>query len=289
MSEGGASGGASPQAPEPVTGFVDIHCHVLPGIDDGAEDIEQSLAFLRTAAANGTSAIIATPHQHPLRYPNQPSTLRVAHERLLLAMEEARARGERLPDVALGAEVHLDEGLPRLIEAGERLRLAGGQYLLFELPDTFPLRAVEQVVFDLQVLGITPVLAHPERIPQFLRQPAQLRRLVEQGALGQATGSSVAGVFGAPCREITLAFIREGLIHVVASDAHDERRRTTSLREACDALRSEFGDALASALLVERPRAILEGRDVDVEPQATAPADMPESGAMALLRRLFRG
>lgn len=272
----------------PLAGCVDVHCHVLPGVDDGAADLEQSLRFLRRAAASGTAAIVATPHQHPVRYPNRADVLRAAHERLLEAIAGARERGESLPDVHLGAEVHLDEGLPRLVESGERLMLGPGRHLLLELPDAFPIRAVEQLVFELQVQGVTPVLAHPERIRQFLREPDQLRRLVERGALAQATGSSVAGVFGAPCREATLAFLEEGLVHVVASDAHDDVRRTTSLEAARAALAEAFGEPFAREVLESRPRAILEGRPVTVEPPPRR-ADGGIRGRWSSLRRLFGG
>ena len=263
-----------------VDGFVDAHCHVLPGVDDGAKDLETSLGFLRAAAAAGTSTIIATPHQHPGRYPNRATTLADAHARLLEAIAAVREQGETLPDVKLGAEVHLDAGLPALIEAGERLRLAGGPYLLLELPEVFPLAQVEELVYELQLACVLPVLAHPERIPQFLRQPDQLRRLVDRGALGQVTGSSVSGVFGAPCREITFRFLREGLVHLVASDAHDLTRRTPSLSDAEAALTAELGAEAARSLLIDVPRAILEGDVIPSMPRMTPAAEpsKPRSG-----------
>ncbi len=270
-----------------MTGFVDVHCHVLPGVDDGAPDLAASLDFLRLAAASGTAEIIATPHQHPGRYPNDAATLGRAHDVLQAAIAEARASGESLPAVHLGAEVHLDAGLPALVAAGERLRLAGGACLLLELPDMFPIKAIEELVFELQVAGVVPVLAHPERIGQFLRQPEQLRGLVERGAIGQATGSSVAGVFGEPCRAVTEQWLREGLLHVVASDAHDLVRRTPDLSRAAAELDRLFGEPWSRAFLSDRPRALLAGRPCDTTPPPPpAPEPAPRKSSW---RRWFGG
>lgn len=251
---------------------VDLHCHVLPGIDDGAPDVETSLRFLRLAREGGTTDVVATPHQHPGRYPNTAERIRAAHATLLEAM---RRSGEELPRVHVGAEVHLDGDLRRLVASGELLRLAG-PWLLLELPDVFRMKDVEQLVFELQVDGVRPILAHPERIGQFLRQPDQLMTLIGRGALGQATGSSIAGVFGEPCRAVTERWIREGLLHVVASDAHEMRRRTTDLRAARSEVARLFGEPAAALMLSERPRAVLEGRAVTTEPP---PAPLSEGPA----------
>jgi protein-tyrosine phosphatase len=265
-------------------GFVDVHCHVLPGIDDGAPDIEASLRMLRLAAESGTATIVATPHQHPIRYPNDAARIRDAHALLLEAMGD-----EDLPRVLLGAEVHLDAGLPARVAAGELLTLAGSRHLLLELPDAFELGAIEALVYELQLGGLVPVLAHPERIPQLLRRPEQLRRLVDLGALGQATGSSVAGVFGRPCRDVTFGFLRDGLIHVIASDAHEMVRRTTSLAAAEEAVRAELGAPAAQALFIDNPRDLVEGRDVAHALPFDPTGREPASKGRGLLRRLFGG
>ena len=246
--------------------MVDVHAHVLPGVDDGAPDLQASLEMLRQSARCGTTDLVATPHQHPARYPNEPEVLLAAYEELSAALEVARASGERLPRVHLGAEVHLDGDIAGLVASGRRLRLASGPYLLLELPDVFHVEAVDELVHELLLAGVTPLLAHPERIGQLLRHPGQLRRLVDLGALGQVTGSSLAGDFGRPCRGVAEESLAEGMLHVVASDAHDLRRRTTDLSRARAAVGALMGERAVRVLFEERPRAILEGRAFDPEP-----------------------
>jgi protein-tyrosine phosphatase len=262
---------------------VDLHSHVLPGVDDGAPDLETSLAMLRLAREGGTSDIVATSHQHPGRYPNEPEILRTAFENLSRAAKAAVAAGEDLPRLHLGAEVHLDGDLLELLRRGRRLRLAGGPWVLLELPDVFPQAPVEQLVFRMQADGLWPLLAHPERIGQFLRQPEQLLRLVEMGALGQATGSSLCGDFGPPCRDVTVSWLRQGLLHLVASDAHDLRRRTPDLARARAAAREIFGAASERRWFEERPRAVLEGKPLEVDPPRP-----PERARRGILGRLLR-
>lgn len=268
-----------------MSGIVDVHCHVLPGVDDGAPDVATSLEFLRQAHAAGTSDIIATSHQHAGRYPNEAGALRRAHDVLLEARERAVAAGEELPAVHLGAEVHLDGDIAAAVAAGERLVLAGGPYLLLELPDAFPLKAVEDLIFRLHLAGIVTLLAHPERVGQLLRHPEQLRRLVGLGALGQLTGSSIAGDFGRPCREASERLLKDGLVHVVASDAHDLKRRPPKLDRARAAVEDLLGTEAAIDLLERRPRAVLEGRRFDVPPPAE-PAPEPAGWPRRLRARL---
>ena len=265
-------------------GMVDVHCHVLPGVDDGAPDVETAIGFLRAAQAGGTRAIVATPHQHPGRYPNDGATLRAAYDLLL---EARAAAGEELPEVLLGAEVHLDHDLPARVEAGELLTLAGGPYLLLELPDQFAWPDVEDAVWRLRLADRVPVIAHPERCGPVLREPARLRRLVDLGCLVQVTGSSVAGVFGEPCRAQTEEFLRQGLVHVVASDAHDLRRRTPDLAPARRAVEALLGGAAAARLFEEHPLALLEGRPLAVVPPPEAPS--PRPGLLARLGFRRRG
>jgi protein-tyrosine phosphatase len=251
---------------------IDLHCHVLPGVDDGAPDMATALQFLRAAAEAGTTDLIATSHQHAGRYPNDAATLRSAHAALCQERERLVASGERLPRVHLGAEVHLDGDVACEVAAGQRLRLAGGPYLLLELPDVFSPREVEEEIFRLQLAGTHIVLAHPERIGQLLRQPAVLRRLVERGAIGQVTASSLAGDFGAPCRDVAFAWIGEGLLHVAGSDAHDLKRRPPRLDRARAEVESRLGSETARLMFEERPAAILRGAPLDLPPLPAEPS-----------------
>ena len=263
--------------------MIDLHCHVLPGVDDGSPDMATSVEFLRLAGRSGTTEIVATSHQHAARYPNHGSTLREAHARLCAERDRLVGEGESLPIIHLGADVHLDGDPCAELASGARLTLGGSPYLLLELPDVFSSGAVEDVIFRLGLSGTSVVLAHPERIGQFLRHPEQLSRLVEQGALGQLTASSIAGDFGTPCRETSERWLRAGLLHVVGSDAHDLKRRPPRLDRARTAITTLLGEGQARIIFDERPRAILAGERLDV-----APPLAPESGGGGWQNRLWR-
>jgi protein-tyrosine phosphatase len=261
---------------------VDLHCHVLPGVDDGAPDLETSLEMLRAAAAAGTSVMVATPHQHPTRYPNPPEPLRAAFALLSRAREDRVAAGETLPELHLGAEVHLDDGLVERLKSGELLTLAGGPSVLLELPDVFPTAGVERLLYELQVAGFQPVLAHPERVGRLVREPRLIERFVTLGALAQVTAHSVAGRFGPECRALTHRLLQARLVHVVASDAHDLKRRPAPLDEARAVLSESFGEEEATRLLEDAPRAILEGREL-IAPPPSAWEPEPAQGWWARL------
>lgn len=269
----------------PGGGLVDVHCHVLPGVDDGAPDLEASLGMLRAATAGGTAVVVATPHQHPGRYPNEPAPLRAAHRRLIEARQRLVDRGEVLPEILLGAEVHLQDDLPRRVRDGERLTLAGGPYLLLELPDVFAMSLVEELVYELRLADVVPVLAHPERCGGIVREPGRLRRLVGLGALAQVTAASVDGSFGQPCRQLTDSFLRAGLVHAVASDAHDLERRPPSLAAARRRVQELLGDEVARRLFVDNPLALAEGRPVD--PGEPWEPEAPPARRGGWLRRLL--
>jgi len=262
---------------------VDLHCHVLPGVDDGSPDLPTSLEMLRAAAAAGTVAMVATPHQHPTRYPNPPEPLRAAFALLNGARDERVAAGETLPELHLGSEVHLDQRLIERLRSGELLTLAGSRHVLLELPDVFPTPAVEQLLYELQVAGYQPVLAHPERVGQLAREPALVERFVSLGALAQVTAHSVSGRFGPDCRALTHRLLEAGLVHLVASDAHDLERRPTPLAEARAAVVEAYGEEEARRLFEDTPRAILEGREVS----PPSPRGLEPAGRRGLLARLF--
>jgi protein-tyrosine phosphatase len=264
---------------------IDLHAHVLPGVDDGAPDLATSLEMLRASHREGVREIVATPHQHPGRYPNAPARLREAHQELCAAILGAEARGEALPLVHLGAEVHLDADLPERIESGDLLTLAGSSTVLLELPDVFPLGAVEELIWTLHLRGIRTLLAHPERIGQIARVPAQLGRLVSLGALAQLTGASIAGDFGAPCRDLSARLIADGLCHVVSSDAHDLKRRPPVLGRARKALEQVGGADLATRLVETNPAAILAGHEVEGVPEPSSGPRTWRSRLASWLRR----
>jgi protein-tyrosine phosphatase len=253
--------------------MIDLHCHVLPGIDDGPATIEGSLAIARLAAAGGTRVLVATPHVN-WRYRNDAAGIaeRVAELNERLAAEEVQTADGRVLEVRPGAEVALTliaELAPAQLEA---LGLGGGRWLLVEPPFTPVAPNLDgmllELLANLRSVGGRIVLAHPERCPAFQRDPPMLERLVRAGMLTSVTAGSLGGRFGGEARRLALALARDGLLHNVASDAHDPVNRTP---EIASALEHAGLGPLAQWLTVEVPAAILD--DGVIPPRPATPAD----------------
>jgi protein-tyrosine phosphatase len=239
---------------------IDLHCHVLPGIDDGPSTIEQSVALVRAASAGGTRTIVATPHAST-RYPNRAAAIGE-----LVAELNDRLASEGIPvDVLPGAEIAMTHAAD--IEPGElaQMTLGGGPWLLLEPPFLPVVVGLDQLVARLQAEGRHIVLAHPERCPAFHREPGLLEALVGGGALTSITAGSLAGRFGKEVKRFALRLLAEEMVHNVASDAHDSLRRPPSIAPEIE--RAGMG-ALAGWLTNAVPTAILAGEEIPPRPQA---------------------
>jgi protein-tyrosine phosphatase len=195
---------------------IDLHCHVLPGIDDGPATIEASVALARAASLAGTRTLVATPHVN-WRYHNTAETIGRA-----VAELNRRLQADSVPvEVLAGAEIAMT--LIADIDPDElaRLTLAGGGWLLVEPPFTPAASGLDTILIELQRQGHRILLAHPERCPAFQRAPDVLGQLIRGGILASITAGSLAGTFGETARRFGTSLLREGLAHNVASDAHD--------------------------------------------------------------------
>jgi protein-tyrosine phosphatase len=237
---------------------IDLHCHVLPGIDDGPGAIEESIALARAAADAGIRTIVATPHVS-WRYRNLAETiLRLTHE-----LNE-RLRGEGVPvEIRPGAEIAMTRIGDIDREELSRLGIGGGKWLLLEPPFTPLVTGLEAIVMSLQSNGHQVVLAHPERCPAFHSDPGALRSIVRAGALTSITAGSLVGRFGGEVRRFALNLAAEELVHNVASDAHDEVRRAPGI--AAELERAGLGP-LSDWLTLEVPEAILSGGPIPPRP-----------------------
>jgi protein-tyrosine phosphatase len=232
---------------------IDLHCHPLPGIDDGPETVADATLLARAAAQSGTNTLVATPHVSE-RYPNLASTIA-----LLVDEVEAHLRSEQVAiEVRAGAEIAATQ-VP-LIDAQEmaRLGLGGGPWLLVEPPFMTDVSGLQRILGDLRRAGHRVMLAHPERCPGLHRDPQMLRSLVRSGVLTSITASSLSGRFGNDVRRFALALAAEGLVHNVASDAHDHLRRPPGI--ASEIEHAGLGP-LREWLTEEVPAAILDGCD----------------------------
>jgi protein-tyrosine phosphatase len=238
---------------------IDLHSHILPGIDDGARTIVDSLGLARDAVRDGVATMVATPHVRE-DYPTRPETM----ERLTGELREAlRAAGVPL-EIATGGEVAIDALVPMGGEEIVRFSIAGaGRHLLVEFPyNGWPLRLPSEVE-RLRGLGLTALIAHPERSRDVQERPERLAALVDAGALVQVTAASVDGRLGRSARRAAMRLLDLGLAHVVASDAHMPGVRAVGMSRAAEALRDE---RLARWLTLEVPAAILSGEDPPPRP-----------------------
>jgi protein-tyrosine phosphatase len=246
---------------------IDLHCHVLAGIDDGPRTIEDSVALARDAAAAGTRTLVATPHVSQ-RYANDAVTIAAKAAEL---NDRLIAEGVEL-EVRVGAEIAITRALE--LEPGElqRLTLGGGGWLLLEPPFLPSAGGLEIMLIDLQRRGHRIVLAHPERCPAFQRDPLLLRSLVRGGILTSITAGSLVGRFGGSVRRFAMDLVAEGIVHNVASDAHDRGGRAPGIIAELD--RSGLG-ALADWWTLEVPTAILDGAEIPPRPAVPLPSTKP--------------
>jgi protein-tyrosine phosphatase len=235
--------------------MVDIHSHLLPGLDDGPRTLAESLRMCELYLCDGVAAVIATPHMNAPLFTVSSQAVRRGVEEL---RAECRQRGLNL-EILPGADVRPEPGLVEIVERGEVLTLADtGRYLLLELPlETAP--RIEGLVFDLLVRGVTPVLSHPERNVELWRKTSRLAELVDQGCLVQVTAGSLFNGFGPWARQAAERFLRDGLVHVVATDAHSAHGRQLQLGRAAGYVAALMGKEKARELLETNPRRILRG------------------------------
>lgn len=254
-----------------------MHSHVLPGIDDGPETIEGSIALARAAAAAGTSTLLATPHVS-FHYPNDAASIAGLVEQV---NERLRAEGIAL-EVLAGAEIAMSSVIDIKPEELARLSLGGGQWLLVEPPFSPVANGLDGVLMDLVARGHRILLAHPERCPAFHRNPQMLTALVRGGILTSITAGSLVGRFGATVQRFTMGLVRDELVHNVASDAHNETQRPPGILAELERAGLE---PLSEWLTEGVPGAILAGGEVPRRPLVELPALEPSRLPRWLRRR----
>ena len=247
--------------------MYDLHSHILPGIDDGAKSPEDTVEMARVASEHGTKVILATPHRRDVT-----ERWSIPYLRELVDDMNDRIQKEGI-DLALllGMENHIDVDLPGEVSNGRALPINGSRYILVEAPFFGRPNYLEDVLFQIQIQGLTPVLAHPERIEAFQGDPELLASLVERGMLSQITAGSIVGHFGGRVRRITNNLLRRGLVHIIASDTHfPGGPRSPKLPPGLEAATGIVGMEKAKAMVVDTPRAIFENLPVKVEPPSEA-------------------
>jgi len=250
--------------------MFDLHCHLLPGIDDGAPDLATSLEMARIAHADGIRTVACTPHIYPGMYDNDAPGIRKAIAALQAELDAAGI-GLRLVE---GADVHLDTDLAGAIRGGRVPTIAGSRYLLLEPPHHVAPPGFESRVFELMAAGITPVITHPERLSWVEDHYDLFMRLVDRGCWMQITAGALTGRHGRRPKYWGDRFVGEGKAHLLATDAHDTRRRPPLLAEAREAAIALVGAEEADHLVVTRPAGIVRNdapRDLPPLPAPAAP------------------
>lgn len=258
--------------------MVDIHCHILPALDDGSDSFETSCAMADMAIEDGVTHIIATPHANS-GYAFVPELIRERHK-------ELQSRFEGRLTFATGCDFHLSfENLLEIRHNPERFTLNQKNYLLVEFADYSIPPSLDQSLHELKLAGLHPIITHPERNPLIRSQPERLYKWLRQGCYVQVTAQSLTGRFGAAAQEIAEVWLDAGLIHFLASDAHNLTSRPLRLKPTFDYVGQTRGEDLARALLIDNPLAAFEGRPLPWVPDP--PDDSNLEGSAARKRKRF--
>jgi protein-tyrosine phosphatase len=244
--------------------MVDIHHHLLFGIDDGSQTLESSVAMVEMAAADGITHIVATPHAND-RYPYD----RERNERILQEIRDA------LPEevaakvtLGLGCDFHLNfENTEDARLHKSRYTINEHEYLLIELPDIGLPARVQEILYNMRLDGQTPILTHPERNATLQRTPEKLRPWLQSDLLLQVTAGSVTGRFGPVAEAMAWELLQKQWVHFIATDAHNLDRRPPILSEAYQLITERLGEETARRLCVTNPLAVFEGRPLPEQPE----------------------
>lgn len=239
--------------------MIDLHNHILPGLDDGATDWEQSLAMARVAAEDGISDIVCTPHWVPGKYENTRTTVL---ERF--AEFKARLSEHNIPlAIYPGAELRLDAGLPEKISSGELLTINDGSpYILIELPEGALPHNLEDFLWQLQLKNYKPILSHVERNPALIKDPMRLFRWVEMGILTQVTAASILSGFSEDIHDFAVLLLTHRMAHMIVTDSHGLRMRVPQLSGARKVIEDMLGPDAAHEMTHDIPKLIIQGKPV---------------------------
>ncbi|WP_217635185.1 tyrosine-protein phosphatase [Paenibacillus sp. yr247] len=237
--------------------MIDTHCHILPCMDDGAESMEEAIVMARYALQCGINALVATPHHANGRYENDAIKIKNA---VNIFKGELKQQGINLI-VHAGQEVRVNKYVMDDLMSGKILTLNESQYILLELPSKGIPSYFDELLHELRVIHLTPVIAHPERNAEFLKYPSRLREYVESGVICQATSHSLSGVFGNKIKKFAFELCKQNLIHVIGSDAHNTSTRQGNLGQVLSDIRAVLGEERAQYYL-ENAALLIKGEAI---------------------------
>jgi protein-tyrosine phosphatase len=233
--------------------MIDIHCHLLPGIDDGPRNDEEALALARALEANGVTFVVCTPHIYPGVFDNTRAGIAEKFKHVVKLVRDAC-----LPlQLSFGSEVRLSPELLLWTRRGDLPMLVeerGGKSLLVEMPDNQVPLGTDKLIYQLVREGIQPIVVHPERNKQIMSKPALVQRLIDAGAKLQVTAGSVVGSFGGPAQKAAEIMLKHDWVSVIASDSHNIKGRAPKMRQAGEWIEERFGADRVHRLFVDEPK-----------------------------------
>jgi protein-tyrosine phosphatase len=246
--------------------MIDIHCHPLAGVDDGADSFEVSVGMCQIAAADGITHLVATPHCN-YAYSYNPELIRAKIAELQAAIGDT-------PKILPGCDFHLSyDNIQQCVENPGDFTINRSTYLLVEFPDQFIPEQLDRVFYDIQVAGLVPIISHPERNPMFQRKRGLLAHWVRRGCLVQVTALSYTGGFGSQALGLSEHWLARNLVHFLASDAHDLKHRPPVLSACYRKVAAARGEEIAELLLKKNPEAVIKGQRMPPQPQPAEPEE----------------
>ena len=237
---------------------VDIHCHIMPGVDDGSRDIATSLEMLRIAARNGITDVILTPHHKPMHHNVSPEHNKVYTDKLREAAEQYGIRIRLYP----GNEIYYSDETQRELEEGKICTMAGSDYVLVEFHPTNPYRAISNAVYQIQAAGYIPIIAHVERYSDIVSHPAYVQELIDKGCYIQVNASAIMGLYGFGIKWFAKKLLRNRQVHFVATDAHDTNRRAPHLADCRSLCERKYGKDYADKIFHDNAISVIRNETI---------------------------
>lgn len=242
-----------------MTQLIDMHNHILPGVDDGSKDMDMSIKMLHIAASEGITSIILTPH-------NKPNHRNVHKDSMSARIEELRRQCE-LNGINIefytGNEVFYRSGVIDAIEEGRAMTMAGSMYVLLEFTPETEWDYVRRGVYEVVSGGYTPIVAHVERYNHVMKSMDRVYELCDMGAHLQVNASSVMGEVGREIKNATKKLLKQDLVDFIASDAHDDKKRTPKLADCAKYITKKYGADRAQKIFVDNPKCIIENQYIE--------------------------
>ncbi len=240
---------------EPI---IDIHCHIMPGVDDGSGDMATSLEMLRIAEKNGITHMILTPHHKPMHHNVSPEHNVLYRKKL---QEAASAEGIKIK-LFSGNEIYYSDETMDELEQGKICSLAGSDYVLVEFHPTNPFSAIQNAAGRVQAYGYKPIIAHVERYSDIVSHPSRVQDLIDMGCLIQVNASSVMGKYGFGIGHFTKKLLKERLVHFVATDAHDAKKRAPEIADCRSYVERKLGQDYAKEIFLINAANVIRNQEI---------------------------